>query len=95
MYKKFITPIYTVTILFQSFFSLLTPIGLMWLFAWLLNTYAGVEAWIFAVFILIGVFIGLYSMISFIIKASRALEYLEREARKEERSRSERNDNEG
>ena len=95
MYKKFITPIYTVTILFQSFFSLLTPIGLMWLFAWLLNTRAGVAPWIFAVFILIGVFIGLYSMISFIIKASRALEYLEGEAKKEERSRSERNDNEG
>ena len=79
MYKKFITPIYTVSIIFQSFFSLLTPVGLMWLFAWLLNTRAGVEPWIFAVCILIGVFIGLYSMVSFVIRASRALELLEKE----------------
>lgn len=87
MYRKFITPIYTVTIFIQSFFSLLTPIGLMWLFAWLLNTHAGVEPWIFAVFILIGVFVGLYSMVSFIIKASRALELLEKQHEQKERER--------
>ena len=87
MYKKFITPIYTVTIIFQSFFSLLTPIGLMWLFAWLLNTHAGVEPWIFAVFILIGVFVGLYSMVSFVIRASHALELLEKQHEEKERER--------
>lgn len=89
MYRKFITPVYLLNIIFQSIFSLLTPIALMTLIAWLLNARAGVGSWIFVVLIMLGVFTGLYSMLSFILSAMRSLERLEqeREARSEAKSR--------
>ena len=88
MYKKFITPIYTFNIVLQSFFSLLTPPLIMGFIAWLLNTRAGVDSWIYVVLIMLGVLTGLYSMITFILSAMRALERLEKEREeKEEKSR--------
>ncbi len=81
MYGKFVTPVYLINMVLQALFSLLTPIGLMLGLAFLLVTYVGWPTWVFVVFIMLGVFSGLYSMVTFILRASRALEALERQHR--------------
>ncbi len=78
-YKRIITPTYVINIVFQSIVSLLSPIAIMFLFAWLLDKYTPVGSWIYVVLILLGVFSGLYSMVVFILRASRALEAVERQ----------------
>ena len=79
MQGRLITPIYIINMTIQAIVSLVTPMGLMFLFAWLLDKYTAVGPWIYVVFIILGVFLGLYSMISFIIKAGRAIEALEKQ----------------
>ena len=81
MYKKFITPVYIINMVLQALFSLIAPIGLMLGIAYLLVTYAECPSWIYVIFIMLGVFSGLYSMVSFILGASRALEALEKQHR--------------
>ena len=77
-YKKIISPLYVINILIQAIISLISPIAIMFLFAWLLVNYASVGTWIYVVFILLGVFSGLYSMVVFILRASRALDAIEK-----------------
>ena len=79
MHGRLITPIYVINMTIQAIVSLVTPMGLMFLFAWLLDKYTAVGPWIYVVFIILGVFLGLYSMISFIIKTGRAIEALEKQ----------------
>lgn len=79
MYRKFITPLYFINMTVQALVSLIAPIGLSVLFAWLIDKYTAVGPWIYVVFIMGGVLLGLYSMISFIIKAGRAIEALEKQ----------------
>ncbi|MBQ8380450.1 MAG: hypothetical protein IJY18_01005 [Clostridia bacterium] len=55
----------------------------MILFAWLLVKYASVGTWIYVVFIMLGVFSGLYSMVVFILRAQRALEAIEKQNQEE------------
>jgi len=81
MYKKFITPVYIINMVMQALFSLIAPIGLMLGLAYLLVTYAEWPTWVYVIFIMLGVLSGLYSMVSFILGASRALEALERQHR--------------
>ena len=78
-YKKLITPLYVINITFQSLISLVSPIALMLLFAYLLTEYASAGSWVYVVFIMIGVFSGLYSMVVFILRAGRALEAIEKQ----------------
>ncbi len=66
-------------IVIQSFFNLLTPIGLSILLSWLLTEKAGAPGWIYAVLVFLGVGIGFYSMIRFLLTALAALERLEQE----------------
>lgn len=82
-YKRLITPIYVINIIFQSLISLVSPILVMILFAWLLVKYASVGTWIYVVFIMLGVFSGLYSMVVFILRAQRALEAIEKQNQEE------------
>ena len=82
-YKRLITPIYVINIIFQSLLSLVSPILVMILFAWLLVKYASVGTWIYVVFIMLGVFSGLYSMVVFILRAQRALEAIEKQNQEE------------
>ena len=79
MYRKFITPVYILNIVFQSFFNLLTPAGIAFLAAWLLDTYTEVGGWIYALLITVGVLAGFYSMIVFILRAMAALDALEKQ----------------
>lgn len=78
-YRKFITPLYVINITVQALISLISPILLMLLFAYLLTAYASAGGWVYVVFIMLGVFSGLYSMVVFILRAGRALEAIEKQ----------------
>lgn len=78
-YQNLITPLYVINIVFQALITLLSPVAILFFFAWLLVTKLAVGSWIYVVFIMIGVFSGLYSMVVFIINASRALEAIEKQ----------------
>ena len=84
MHKKIFNAMYAMNIFFQSFLSLATPSALSFLVAYLLNKKVGVGGWIYAPLVMLGVGIGFYSMIKFILTASRALEALEREQKEYE-----------
>ena len=78
-YQKIITPIYIINIVFQAIISLLSPIAIMFLLAWLLVTKLAVGPWIYVVLIMLGVFSGLYSMVVFVLNAMRALDAIEKQ----------------
>lgn len=84
MHKKIFNAVYALNIFFQGFFSLVFPAGLFSATAWLLVSRAGAPVWIYAPFILIGVLLGFYSMIKFILSAFRTLEALEKEQKEKE-----------
>ncbi len=87
MYKKFITPLYVFNITLQSLFSLVAPIALMTGLCYLAVTYLSWPSFLYVIFIVLGVFSGLYSMVCFILSSCRALEALEAQHReKEERA---------
>ena len=79
MYKKIISAAYALNIIFQAFFTLAMPIGFGALFAYLLVSYASMPEWIYAPSIIIGVLMGFYSMIKFVISAMAGLERLEKQ----------------
>jgi F0F1-type ATP synthase assembly protein I len=78
-YRRFITPLYVINITVQALVSLVSPILLMLLFAYLITKYTAAGGWVYVVFIMLGVFSGLYSMVVFIIRAGRALEAIEKQ----------------
>ncbi|MBE6537149.1 MAG: AtpZ/AtpI family protein [Ruminococcaceae bacterium] len=91
-YQKLITPLYVLNIVLQALISLLSPIAVMFLLAWLLVTKLAVGTWIYVVLIMIGVFSGLYSMVVFIISASRALEAIEKQNSQKKEDKSSKNE---
>ena len=84
MHKKIFNAVYALNIFFQSALSLVTPTAIAFLIAYLLHEKAGVGSWIYAPLVMLGVGIGFYSMIKFILTAFRALEALEREQKEYE-----------
>ena len=88
MYKKIVSSLYVMNILFQSLYTLALPIGFGALIAFLLTKYTSAQNWVWVVFILLGVFIGLYSMIRFIISASESFKRLEAEGKAKEKEKS-------
>ena len=85
MYSKLVGIMYALNVLVSAIFTLLTPVGILFLIAWLLNTKAGVGNYIYAVLLIVGVLVGLVSMIRFLIKASETLERIEKEHGKSEK----------
>ena len=79
MYRKFITPVYVFNMIIQSLFSLASPIAAAIGISYLLNAYAGVGGWIYAVLIPISAIYGMFSMIKFILYTSRAIEAIEKQ----------------
>ncbi len=77
--NSYMNALQALNIIIQSFFNLLTPIGLSLLGAWLLVEKAGFPGWIYAILIILGVVVGFYSMIRFLLSALAALEHLEKE----------------
>lgn len=94
MYRKFITPLYIFNMVIQSLFSLVVPIALMLGLSYLLERFASVGGWIYAVLIPIGAIVGIYSMISFIISTSRAIEAIEAQNAKKLKEESKNSENE-
>ncbi len=93
MYRKFISAFQMLNILLQAIYSLLLPIGIGALLSFLLTKYASAPKWIWAVLLLLGTFVGLYSMIKFILTATAGLERMEKqraEADAEKRAKEER-----
>lgn len=88
MYRKVVSAVYLLNIIFQAFYTLALPIGIGALTAFLLTEYASAPRWIWALLLIIGVFIGLFSMIKFILTATKNLERLEKD--QAERSAEER-----
>ncbi len=70
--------IYVVNIVFQSIFTLLFHIGTGLLLAWVLVDKLGLPSFIYAILIILGVVIGLMSMVKFILVSMNALDNLEK-----------------
>lgn len=81
MYRKFVSAMYLLNIIFQSFFDLALPIGAAILISRLLVEKASAPGWIYAPLVVIGVIIGFCSMIRFILSATRALDRLEAQSK--------------
>lgn len=79
VHKRFFNALYVLNIISQAIFTLLIPIGLFGAIAWLLNVKCGVDSWIYVLAILLGVLLGFYSMIKFVLSAMAGLERLEKE----------------
>ena len=77
--KNFMNAMYTFNIILQAFWSLLFPIGAGLLFGWLLTEKCGMGNFIFVILILLGVLVGIVSMIRFLLSALAGLERLEKE----------------
>ena len=93
MYKRLISAMYVLNIVFQAFYTLALPIGICALVSFLLTKYASAPGWIWAVLIVFGVFTGLYSMIKFILTATKNLDRIEKgqeERAAEEKKRNKR-----
>ena len=77
--KNFMNAMYTFNIILQAFWSLLFPIGAGLFLGWLLTEKCGMGNFIFVILILLGVLVGIVSMIRFLLSALAGLERLEKE----------------
>lgn len=68
MPKKLFKAVYALNYIFQAAFSMLVPAGLLILGGWYLNSRCGWGKWVLVTAILLGVAIGFYSMIYYIVK---------------------------
>ena len=85
--KNFMNAMYAMNIILQAFWSLLFPIGGGVLLGWLLVEKCGMGSYLFVILILLGVFVGMISMIRFLISALTGLERLEKEQKNNDRLR--------
>ena len=74
MHKKIFSALELLNILFQAFYTLALPIGIGARAAFLLTKFASAPSWIWAVLLIIGVFVGLYSMIKYILTATGGID---------------------
>jgi len=79
MYKKFVSALYVMNIVFQCIITLVIPAAFMFLISWLLVSKLNAPTWIYAIFITVGFISGIFSMIKFAISASEGLERLEKQ----------------
>ena len=79
VYKKLVGALYIINIVSQAIFTLAFPILLGFGIAWLLVSYLSLPSFVYVIFIILGVFSGLYSMVKFVISAMAAYERLEKE----------------
>lgn len=69
MNRKLFNALQVLNVLFQAIYSLALPIGIGVLVSYLLTRFASVPGWIYAVMIILGVLMGLYSMVKYILIA--------------------------
>ena len=77
---------YTLNIIFQAIFTLLTPPALLFFITWLFVSKLGAPSWIYAITVTLGFIAGLVSMIKFTLSASLSLERLEKQRDNEQTS---------
>ena len=76
MYKRVVNTVRILNLLFQSIYSLVFPIGVGALIAYLTTSYLSWPRVMWALFLTVGTMIGLYSMVKFILIATRQMENL-------------------
>ena len=79
MYGKLVSVMYALNIIFDAFLTMLIPPGLCFGIAWLLVSFVGAPTWIYAPFLIVGVILGLISMVKFILTAMAGYERLEQQ----------------
>jgi hypothetical protein len=84
VHKKLFGVLYTLNIIAQAFFSLVFPAAIFAGVAWLAVEYWSAPGWVYAPAILLGLLLGFYSMIKFVLAAMTSLERLENEQKKKE-----------
>ena len=87
MYNKIVNSLYLINVIFQAFFSLLFPMGCALLLAWYMVEKKDMPSWLYVVLIISGVFIGLFSMVKFVLSAMKAFENLEKEQKARENAK--------
>lgn len=94
MYKKLVSALYVLNIVSQAIFTLILPIGIGALIAYLLTRYASAPSWVWALLIVFGALSGIYSMIKFILSAMAGLDRLEKEHNTKEKKENSGNNDE-
>lgn len=79
MYGKFLTVFSAVNMMIQSVFTLLTPVGLLVLLAWFLRGRTDLGEWVYVPAVLLGLAIGFYSMIRYLLATLKSQERWEKE----------------
>ena len=84
MYKKIVSAMYSLNIVFGAIWTLAFPIGAAILASFLLTSYAGAPDYIYPILIILGALTGLVSMVRFVLSAMKALDRLEEEQKAKE-----------
>ena len=94
MYRSAFSAIQIINIVVHSIFTLLFQIALGLGAGWLIVERWGGPSWAYVPAILVGTISGLYSMITFVISASRSYERLEKERAESKKHKESGNNNE-
>ena len=78
---------YTVNVVFQAIFTLLWQIALSVFLGFVLVKYVSFPEWVYIPLILLGVGFGFFSMIKFILAATRSLERIEEEQKQKRKEK--------
>ncbi|GEM_PF-3767710 len=89
--KKFVREIYYFEMAVQSFVSLALPIGGFALLSWFLVEKKGAPSWLYAPLILFGTLVGLFSMVKFLLGASKQIEALQKQHETKEKNEERKN----
>ena len=76
--KKIYNAAYLINVIFQSFFNLIFPMALMFFIGWIAVSQLSFGQWVYAIFLIFGLIIGLISMIKFLIYALDSFEKIEK-----------------
>lgn len=87
MYREAWTLTYLMNVIFQAFFSLILQILFSLFLGYLAVEKLGAPRWVYVPIILIGTFVALFSMIKFLMTASKTLEKTEKERKEKELER--------
>ncbi len=88
MHKKFFNALYIINIVSQAFFTLLIPMGFFGGIAWLTVKFLCAPSWVFVPALVIGVLLGFYSMIKFVITSMEGLQRLEKEQKSDKENKN-------
>ena len=86
--KNPISAFYGFHMIVQAIVSLLSPPALLTLLAWYLHTYQGVGEWIYALLIFFGLITGFYSMVRYLLAASKYSRALDRQAEEKKKKKN-------